>query len=71
MYCRSTKIKNHLRIRHKIEQIESETLSSQLVQVRKKDRVIDFAFLSLWKEHVYFRYLDSRYQLIFYIDINK
>ena len=35
MYCRSTKIKNHLRIRHKIEQIESETLSSLLVQVRK------------------------------------
>ena len=44
LYCRSTKIKNHLRIRHKIEQIESETLSSQLVQVRKKDRRIDFAF---------------------------
>ena len=31
-------------VKIKIEQIESETLSSQLVQVREKDRRIDFAF---------------------------
>ena len=59
MYCRSTKIKNHLRIRHKIEQIESETLSSQLVQVRQKGQKNRFCFF-VWKEHSY-----SRFQLIF------
>ena len=67
MYCRSTKIKNHLRIRHKIEQIERETLSSQLVQVRKKDRTIDFAFCVERFTHNLDINSYSRYQQFFFV----
>ena len=63
MYCRSTKIKNHLRIRHKIEQIESETLSSLLVQVRKKGQKNMF-ILCVKELHSYSRILISTHILV-------